>query len=60
MLDCYPLGFGAPAVAMIIAFLLLLSIKKTHVRKAPSGNMLVKVTKCMMVRTDYISKNHAH
>lgn len=50
--DCYPLGFGGPAAAMIIAFLLLLSIKSSCVQKPISGNMLVKVTKCMMVR-DY-------
>lgn len=49
MNDCYPLGFGAPAIGMIVAFLLLLSIKSIYVRKPPSGNMLVKVIRCMMV-----------
>lgn len=52
MTDCYPLGFGTPAVAMIIAFLLLLTIKTSYVRKPPSGNMLVQVIRCMMV-SDY-------
>lgn len=57
MHDCYPLGFGTPAVAMIIAFLLLLTIKSSYLRKPPSGNMLVKVIKCMMVSNDkFINK----
>lgn len=47
--DCYPLGFGTPAIAMIIGFLLLLSIKSSYLRKPPSGNMLIKVIRCMMV-----------
>lgn len=52
MHDCYPLGFGTPALAMILAFLLLLSIKSSYLRKPPSGNMLVKVITCMKVRND--------
>ncbi|KAJ6641923.1 Peptide transporter family 1, partial [Pseudolycoriella hygida] len=47
MAECYPLGFGAPAVAMIGSFFLLLTIRSSYKRKPPSGNMLVKVIRCM-------------
>lgn len=53
MNDCYPLGFGTPAIAMIIGFLLLLTIKSSYLPKPPSGNMLVKVIKCMMVSNSF-------
>jgi dipeptide/tripeptide permease len=50
MNDCYPLAFGTPALAMTIGFLLFSCGKSFYVQKPLSGNMLVKVTKCMMVR----------
>lgn len=49
MPDCYPLGFGTPAIAMTCGFLLLLTVKSSYLRKAPSGNMLIKVIRCMKV-----------
>ncbi|XP_037045545.1 peptide transporter family 1-like isoform X2 [Bradysia coprophila] len=48
MSDCYPVGFGTPAIAMIVGFLLLLTVKSSCLRKPPSGNMLIKVIRCMM------------
>ena len=48
--DCYPLAFGITAVAAALGFFLVLIGKPFYVIKPPSGNMLVKVFKCMMVR----------
>lgn len=49
MNDCYPLAFGAPAVLMLVAFLVLLSGRSKYIHVPPSENMLVKVFKCVMV-----------
>ncbi|KAG4079780.1 hypothetical protein HA402_014911, partial [Bradysia odoriphaga] len=47
MHDCYPVGFGTPAIAMIVGFLLLLTVKSSYLQKPPSGNMLIKVIRCV-------------
>lgn len=49
MSDCYPLSFGTAAAAIVLAFFLILSGKSFYVQKVPSGNMLVKVVKCVFV-----------
>lgn len=48
--DCYPLAFGSAALAMVVGFFLLLSGRSSYVRQAPSGNMLVRVIKCIWVK----------
>lgn len=47
--DCYPLAFGAIACGMILSFVFFLCGKSFYVRKPPAGNMLVKVSKCVVV-----------
>lgn len=46
--DCYPLGFGIPSLAMIVAFIMMLIAKPFCKNKPPGGNMFVKVSKCMI------------
>lgn len=50
MNDCYPLAFGTGAIAMAIGFLVFLSGKSFYTHKPPAGNMLVRVSECVMVR----------
>jgi hypothetical protein len=50
MTDCYPLAFSVPAVAMVAAFLMFLFGKSFFVTSPPSGNMVVKVSRCVVVR----------
>lgn len=52
--DCYPLAFGVPAMVMLLSFVIFMSASPLYARKAPSGNMLVKVLGCIFVRTNYI------
>jgi dipeptide/tripeptide permease len=49
MVDCYPLAFGLPAIAMLLAGLCVLAGSRTYVKETPSGNMLLKVVRCVMV-----------
>lgn len=53
--DCYPLGFGIPSIVMCFAFVFFLLGKSCYVQKPPSGNMLVKVFKCVLVRNIKLS-----
>lgn len=48
--ECYPLAFGTPGVAMIMAFGTFVSGKSFFIRKPPSGNMLIKVGRCVAVK----------
>jgi solute carrier family 15 (oligopeptide transporter), member 1 len=50
MNECYPLAFGTPALAMILSFVIFLCRKSFYIRRPPGGNMLVKVSRCVMVR----------
>lgn len=50
MNDCYPLAFGASAIAMVTAFLMFLCGKSLFVKTPPSENMVVKVCRCLAVR----------
>lgn len=47
--DCYPLAFGTTAVAMALGFFLFLCGRPSYIRKPTSDNMLVKVSKCVLV-----------
>ena len=56
--DCYPIAFGTATAAMMIGFFLILFGKSSFAHKPPSGNMLVKVIKCMMVSIIKVYLNH--
>ncbi|CAL8070263.1 unnamed protein product [Orchesella dallaii] len=47
MESCYPLAFGVPASIMLLAIVVFLSGRSLYVITQPSGNMLVKVVKCI-------------
>ena len=49
MNDCYPLAFGVTAIVMLTGFTFLISGSKHHVKKPPSGNVLLQVCRCIMV-----------
>lgn len=49
MLDCYPLAFALPGLAMLIAGLVFISGRKGYVEESFKENMFVKVTKCIIV-----------
>lgn len=48
--DCYPLAFGATAIGLVFSLVIFLSGRPFYLRKPPGGNMLVKVSKCVVVR----------
>jgi solute carrier family 15 (oligopeptide transporter), member 1 len=50
MADCYPLAFGAPAVMMMVGFVLFFFGKSIFVCKPPGENMVVEVSRCVGVR----------
>lgn len=52
--DCYPFAFGVGTVAVTIGFLLILCGKSSFINKPLSGNMFVKVIKCITVGDDLI------
>lgn len=47
--QCYPLAFGLPAVLMIVSIVVFVAGKSLYKIKAPAGNMLVTVSKCVGV-----------
>lgn len=47
--SCYPLSFGSASLAMMLGFIILLCGKSWFIQKPPTGNMLVNVSKCVMV-----------
>jgi solute carrier family 15 (oligopeptide transporter), member 1 len=47
--DCFPLGFGLPAVLMAVSIVIFLAGKALYKILPHQGNMLVKVTKCISV-----------
>lgn len=49
MVDCYPLAFALPGLAMLIAFMMFVSGKKGYVKESFKENMFLKVTKCIAV-----------
>lgn len=50
MSDCYPLSFGVSVVVMMTGFFFLICGNALYVKRPPSGNMLMKVCGCVMVR----------
>lgn len=48
--DCYPLAFGGAAIGVLLSFIVFMCGSSFYTRKPPGGNMLVKVSKCVMVR----------
>ena len=50
MSDCYPLAFGAPAMATFAALIIFLCGKSSYVKKPPGENMVIKVSRCVAVR----------
>lgn len=48
--DCYPLAFGVSGLVMVTAFLVFLCGRSFYVKAEPSGNMVVKVSRCVLVR----------
>ena len=49
MNDCFPLAFGVPAMLMIASILIFVSAKFLYKVSPPSGNMFLKVCKCVGV-----------
>jgi solute carrier family 15 (oligopeptide transporter), member 1 len=49
MNDCYPLAFGFTAAAMTSGFLVLILGSSIYVKLPTSGNMMVKVCRCIIV-----------
>lgn len=47
--ECFPLGFGLPAVLMAISIVIFLAGKFLYKILPHQGNMLVKVTRCISV-----------
>jgi solute carrier family 15 (oligopeptide transporter), member 1 len=47
--DCFPLGFGLPAVLMAVSVVIFLAGKFLYKIVPPQGNMFVKVCKCIGV-----------
>ena len=47
--DCFPLAFGAPGVLMIMSIIIFIIVKPLYRIFPASGNMTVKVIKCISV-----------
>uniref|UniRef100_A0A182IYZ6 Oligopeptide transporter 1 n=1 Tax=Anopheles atroparvus TaxID=41427 RepID=A0A182IYZ6_ANOAO len=45
--DCFPLAFGVPGLLMVISIVIFIIGKPLYKISAPSGNMFVKVSKCI-------------
>lgn len=50
MNDCYPLAFALPAIAMLLASIVLICGRRTYVKEAPHDNMFLKFVGCVVVR----------
>lgn len=49
--DCYSMTFGIPMTIMIISTIIFLTGSSKYIKNKPFGNMLVKVVKCMKVKS---------
>jgi solute carrier family 15 (oligopeptide transporter), member 1 len=47
--DCYVVTFGIPALILIFGMIIFLIGSSQYVRKPPSGNMIVRMAKCIKV-----------
>ncbi|KFB35383.1 AGAP010383-PA-like protein [Anopheles sinensis] len=45
--DCFPLAFGVPGLLMVVSIIIFIIGKPLYKISAPSGNMFVKVSKCI-------------
>lgn len=54
--DCYSLAFGVPAVLMAVSIVIFVLGKPLYKLSLPSGNMFVKVIKCISVSTEIVKK----
>lgn len=52
--DCYSLSFGVTALAMFTSLVILICGNSSYVKKPTSGNMLIKVCKCIQVWQRYL------
>jgi len=53
--DCYPVAFGAPTLAIFVAFIILLLGKKKFVHVPPANeNAVINVIRCIKVRLNSI------
>lgn len=51
--DCYVATFGFPTIIMILGTLVFMLGSSQYIRKPPSGNMIVKMAKCVKVKKNY-------
>lgn len=49
-LDCFSLAFGVPGVLMVVSIVVFVAGKSLYTVKKPAGNVIVEVSKCVMVR----------
>lgn len=49
MEECYPYGFGLPAILMAVSIVIFLAGKRLYKILPNQGNMIVKVTRCISV-----------
>lgn len=58
-LDCFSAAFGVPGVLMVIAIIVFIAGRSMYVVKKPAGNVVVLVSKCVVV-SFYLSKNQIY
>lgn len=49
-LSCFSLAFGVPGVLMVISIIVFVAGRSLYVNKQPEGNVIVKVSGCVLVR----------
>lgn len=52
--DCYVAAFGVPTLIMILGTLIFLMGSSQYIRKPPSGNIIVKMAKCVKVNEKFV------
>lgn len=48
-LSCFSLAFGVPGVLMVVSIMIFVAGKPKYIVKKPTGNVIVEVTKCIIV-----------
>lgn len=48
-LDCFSLAFGIPGALMIVSIFIFVLGRSLYIVKKPAGNIIVRVTKCILV-----------
>uniref|UniRef100_A0A3B3Y7D5 Solute carrier family 15 member 1 n=1 Tax=Poecilia mexicana TaxID=48701 RepID=A0A3B3Y7D5_9TELE len=54
--QCYPLAFGVPAALMVVALVVFIVGSGMYNKTAPTGNIMVKVFKCISVSSSSTKK----